>query len=144
MLKVVMGPCGCSSIVGAGGHSYWSVMVVGPVDVSGCSLLPISHGAGTLWPFINGGGGPLWPSVGACQLWWWAFMTNCQRSWQCWVHVDAGGCSSQLVGGGAGCQWMFIGGHHHFSIMVVGFMANHQWSWQACNAHFHISCILSL
>jgi hypothetical protein len=88
------------------------------VDVSGRSSPSVGRGAGTPRPFVNGGGGLPWPFVGACQPWWWAPMANRQRpwwatiaihQWWCWEYVDAGGCSSPLVGGGAGCQWTFVG-----------------------------------
>jgi hypothetical protein len=44
---VVMGPRGRSSI-----------LVDGPMDISGRSLSSMDRGAGPLWPFVNGEVGP--------------------------------------------------------------------------------------
>jgi len=104
---------------GWGNRSHWSILVVGPVDVSGHLSLSFGHGAGTLWPFVNGRGGPLWVLVN-------------HSSWPSWPIIrGCGGPSSPSIGGGAGRPWTFMGGHHHFSIVVVGLMANHRWSWWA-------------
>ena len=42
---VVMGACGCSSI-----------LLAGPMDVSGHSSLSVNLGDGSWWPIVNGGG----------------------------------------------------------------------------------------
>jgi hypothetical protein len=80
------------------GGSKCRLVLPHTLQVSLCSGLP-------LWPFIDSGGGPLWPFMCACRLWWWVLM--------------ASGPSSLFVDGGAGRPWMFVGGHHHSSIMVV-------------------------
>ena len=103
------------------------------------SSLSVGHGARTLWPFVSGGVGPSghpwvlvkcggWILMANHQRLWWATINV--RSWWCWEHMYSGGHSFLLVGGGGGCQWTSIGGHCHFSIMVVGFVANCWWSWQ--------------
>jgi len=48
------------------GDGRSSILVVGPVDVSGRSSSSIDRGGGPSWPFIDSGGGLLWPFVGAC------------------------------------------------------------------------------
>jgi len=83
------------------GTRHQSTMVLGP------------HGhwsmvGGALWVLVNHGSWSSWPITKGC-----------------------GGPSSPAVGGGAGCPWTFVGGCCHFLMaVVVGLMANHQWSWQ--------------
>jgi len=48
------------------GDGRSSILVVGPVDVSGRSSLSIDRGGGPSWPFVDSGGGPSWPFVGTC------------------------------------------------------------------------------
>jgi len=59
-LMVVMGPCGRSSI-----------LVEGPVDISGCSSsLSMDRGAGPSWPFIDGEVGPHSQAIITIRRWW--------------------------------------------------------------------------
>jgi hypothetical protein len=120
--KVVISPCGRSSIVAAGGHSYpstvavggrshWLILVVGPVDVSGRSSPSVGRGAGTRghssmvgvgfhgrsWVLVNRGGGPPWLIV-----------------------RGPGGPPSPSTSGGAGSTWTLVGARLRWSVAVPG------------------------